>query len=438
MKNAELRDALDVLLGADPDCAERDDLAEWLDLSRRLHGWHNRFDMQCARRARHLAAAGKAEPAESMLGRQGQRSNKEAKKVADRERVGESMASLEDALGDGVVSAGHLDAIAAATKDLDNDTRAKFAEHETDLLAKAASESVDVFGRRCRQLARQLVAAGPKSDVDELDRQQKRSKVKRWVDQITGMHMTRLELDPVRDAKLWSIIDAQLAKGRQADGNSKTPWNQLQIEAFIAAVEAGLNNDDTDSPNNGGNGGRGDAGRRVPEITVLVDWKTLISGLHDNSVCETENGIPLPVSTVRRLCCDAEVLPAVLGGDGEVLDVGRSKRTANRYQRRALRAMHRTCAHPDCTIGFSACRIHHIRWWWKHRGPTDINNLLPLCEKHHHLVHEGRWSLTMTADRVTTWTRPDGIIAHTASSIDRTPDTAEPAPTTSERKPTAA
>ena len=45
----------------------------------------------------------------------------------------------------------------------------------------------------------------------------------------------------------------------------------------------------------------------------------------------------------------------------------------------------------------------------------------PLCEQHHHLVHEGGWTLTMTPDRVATWTRPDGVVAHHGSTIDRTP-----------------
>ncbi len=167
-------------------------------------------------------------------------------------------------------------------------------------------------------------------------------------------------------------------------------------------------------------------------MLVLVDLRTLVGGMHDNGICETEDGVPLPVSTVRRLCCEAEIVPAVLGADGEVLDVGRTERTANRAQRRAARAMHRTCAHPDCTVGFSACRIHHVKWWWEHNGPTDIDNLLPLCERHHHLVHEGGWTLTMTPDRVVTWIRPDGVIYWTGSSIDRTSNrrtSAAPPPT---------
>ena len=155
---------------------------------------------------------------------------------------------------------------------------------------------------------------------------------------------------------------------------------------------------------------------------MLIDHDTLFDQAHANTICETDNGIPLPVSTVRRLCCDAEILPVVLNGDGQALDVGRSARTATRGQRRALRAMHRTCAHPECTVTFEACRIHHVTPWLQPSGDTNIDNLLPLCESHHHMVHEGRWNLSMTPDRVATWTRPDGTHHHTGPTTDRTRD----------------
>jgi hypothetical protein len=84
--------------------------------------------------------------------------------------------------------------------------------------------------------------------------------------------------------------------------------------------------------------------------------------------------------------------------------------------------MHRSCVHPDCTVAFEDCRIHHIVPW-EHGGRTDIDNLAPLCESagHHHLVHEGGWSFTMTPDRTATWTRPDGSTYWTGTTIDRTP-----------------
>ena len=78
-------------------------------------------------------------------------------------------------------------------------------------------------------------------------------------------------------------IDAKRAELRRTDGNARTPWDQLQVEAVIAAL------------------GGGEGFDRVPEITVLVDNETLRGGLHDHSVCETDQATPLPVSTVRRL-----------------------------------------------------------------------------------------------------------------------------------------
>ena len=226
---------------------------------------------------------------------------------------------------------------------------------------------------------------------------------------------------------------------QRRDGNAGASWQQLQVDAFVEAVQGGVIADPEDASGglvSGETSGLGGAGPsdansddtamkrlelRIPEAMVLIDFQTLVAGLHAGGICETEDGVPLPASTVRRVCCDAEIIPAVLGTRGELLELGRSARTVNRAHRRALRAMHRTCAHPDCTVPYSACRIHHVRFWVRDRGPTDIDNLLPLCERHQHLVHEGRWTVTMTSDRVATWTRPDGTVDHRGSTIDRRP-----------------
>ncbi len=123
---------------------------------------------------------------------------------------------------------------------------------------------------------------------------------------------------------------------------------------------------------------------------MLIDLETLRSGLHETSVSETFDGQPLPPDVVRRLACAANIIPIVLGGDGRVVDVGRAKRLATADQRRALRAIHGTCAAPDCRVRFGDCDIHHLEEWMQ-GGATNLDNLIPLCSKHHHLVHEGQW-----------------------------------------------
>jgi hypothetical protein len=406
MDTQRVRDAMEALLATNPEAADRNELAEHVRTVRELRNYLDAYEVRCARRSRELAAEGRAEPPTSLLANHGGQSSKEAATAAERERVASQANRFEGALGNAEVSAGHLDALATATKNLDASQLETFLGYEDDLLVAARSMSVDAFTRECRGVARQVIAASSdgSGDAAELDRQRAMSNIKRWVDKTTGMHHSHFELDPVSDAIVWGAIDAQLATVRQADGNARTPWQRMQVEAVIAAVGAGPGVD------------------RVPEIMVLTDLATLVDGLHAHSVCETVDGVPLPVSTVRRMCCDANIVPVVLGSSGEVLDVGRTVRTANRSQRRALQAMHRTCVNPDCTVGFSACRIHHVKWWWRDLGPTDIDNMVPLCERCHHLVHEGGWTLTMTADRVATWVRPDGSIHHIGSTIDRAPN----------------
>ena len=84
------------------------------------------------------------------------------------------------------------------------------------------------------------------------------------------MHNTLLSLDPVRDAELWTAVNAKLASLRQADGTNATPWAQLQVEAFIATVATG------------------DAVARVPQVGVLIDYQTIRDGLHAHSICELD------------------------------------------------------------------------------------------------------------------------------------------------------
>jgi len=63
-----------------------------------------------------------------------------------------------------------------------------------------------------------------------------------------------------------------------------------------------------------------------------------------------------------------------------------------------------------CDTPFEHCHIHHASWYTLQHGPPDIDNLLPLCNKHHHLVHEGGWQLHLAPDRTLTTTTPDGTI----------------------------
>ena len=72
-------------------------------------------------------------------------------------------------------------------------------------------------------------------------------------------------------------------------------------------------------------------------------------------------------------------------------------------------------------VRFADCEIHHVIEWIHQHGPTNLANLLPLCNEHHHLVHDAGWHLTLHPDRTITLRRPDGTVAYHGSSIDVAP-----------------
>ena len=396
--------------------------------SSQLRSWLASIEVRCARRTSELAATGESEPPESLLGDDGNRSSRDAVGITRRRHACDAMPSFEEALAAGVITGDHVDAVARVLRGLDAEVRAMFIGYEAQLLAAAGRERIVMFDRTCRDLAKCLIAerdrcAGVDTEAAEFERQRAAAKIKQWVDNDSGMHHTHVELDPERGTRLADVLRAQLRRIVKQDGNSGRPYNQLEIDAFMAAIESGVTRRTT---------GRGDeagelevvaasAELRVPDVTLLIDHHTLHHGHHDHGICETAAGIPLPVETARRLCCDAEVTLATLDANGVVRDLGRTQRTVNRAQRRELRAMHRTCVGRGCEVPFDQCQIHHVVFW-RNDGNTNIDNLVPVCSRHHHLAHEGGWTLTMTPDRVITWTRPDGTIDYHGTAIDRAPN----------------
>jgi Domain of unknown function (DUF222) len=440
------RDALDALAAVDVDTCDREALDGVLAQWRTVRSFTDVYDVLIARRSRQLAEEGMAETPEGILAQRGRRSKREARAAAAREKTCEQMPSFETALATGDVSAGHIDALGSATHGLDDEATAEFAGHANTLLGLAQWQSVEAFTRECHELARNL--SGDEGE-SRLERQKRQCRLRRWVDRVTGMHHIHAELDPETGSKAWTAINALAGSMRHAanhgDDNAAddrattepTPdspsapappgepvpeqraarrvpsWDWFAAQALVELLIGARSLD-----------------RRVPEVAIHVDWQTLIGGLHQHSLCETSDGTLLPPSTVRRLCCEAAILPVVLNGEGEVLDLGHSQRLANREQRRALRAMYRTCGYPNCDVTFDRCEIHHVHWW-ELAGPTNLDNLLPLCSRHHHLVHEGGWMLRIAPDRVITLTRPDGTSHYTGTTINRT----RPA---NRRQPTAA
>ncbi|MGE3812836.1 MAG: HNH endonuclease signature motif containing protein [Candidatus Nanopelagicales bacterium] len=103
----------------------------------------------------------------------------------------------------------------------------------------------------------------------------------------------------------------------------------------------------------------------------------------------------------RLVDLDGLVDPAdahdLVGRCASVHCVGRESRTATKQQRKALAAAHQHCMFPGCRVDASRCEAHHVRPW-ERGGATCLSDLILLCARHHHLVHEGRWRILADPD----------------------------------------
>ena len=140
----------------------------------------------------------------------------------------------------------------------------------------------------------------------------------------------------------------------------------------------------------------------VPSSTMVVrtDLAALIDGLGQGTL----DGVLQPVSagTIRKMAATASVIPAVFGGDSLPLDVGRDHRLFSRAQRLALAERDGGCA--CCGLDIAYAEAHHIQWWKRDNGPTDLENGVLLCPPCHTRVHEDGWVITIREGQV--WFTP--------------------------------
>jgi hypothetical protein len=111
-----------------------------------------------------------------------------------------------------------------------------------------------------------------------------------------------------------------------------------------------------------------------------------------------EGGHLISRDALRRIACDANIIPVVLGSAGQPLDIGRSTRIVPQGLRRALILRDQGCAFPGCDRPPSWADAHHIDHW-ADGGPTSLGNTVLLCVHHHDRVHRDGWSTTMIDGR---------------------------------------
>ena len=289
------------------------------------------------------------------------------------------------ALAAGQITREHASKIAALNRRSNKDRKAKLHSGEAGLIAAAASQTPEEFGKALANWER---AESDDEGVSDEERRRRDRKLKLFGgdDNMTIIHG---QLDPESAQTVTKAFDQIISEMWRAE-NRKTEEDHLpdtesksgirHADALVEMARRALNI----TP---------EIGRKTRQsVGCLIDYQTLTVGPHDNTVCETGNGAPISPATARRIACDAGIIPIVLSGTGQPLDVGRAKRLATGNQRIALRAVHATCAAKGCDMPFDWCEMHHIIDF-EFFGPTDLENLVPLCSRHHHLIHDGGWNL---------------------------------------------
>lgn len=295
-------------------------------------------------------------------------------------------------LADGVVSPAHArvitDALDALPADLD---RSLVTQAEAQLVAWAAQfrpTEVRRLGRHILDVVAPDVADAEEAKRLEAEERRAREKsslrVKRLGDGTT--RTTILQPDAEAD-RLLTYLDAftsprhEAAEGACRDQDAdRIPMHRKRGHAFGALLER---LDPAKLPVHGGD---------ATTVLITVSLEALTTQLATAGIIDgdLEHGANLTASQARRLACTAKIIPAVMGGAGEILDLGRARRLFSPAQRKALRLRDRRCRAESCTIPATWTEAHHLRPW-SEGGATDLDNAISLCSFHHHRIHDSRF-----------------------------------------------
>jgi len=141
-------------------------------------------------------------------------------------------------------------------------------------------------------------------------------------------------------------------------------------------------------------------GGDATHVMVTIPFETLKAEL---GVATIDNETPgdgydtVTAAQARRLACTAKIIPAVLGKNSEVLDLGRAARLFTKAQRRALAVRDQTCRAEGCSIPGTWSEAHHLVPW-SQGGDTDLQNAALLCSKHHHRAHDPAYDTSRLAN----------------------------------------
>jgi hypothetical protein len=316
-------------------------------------------------------------------------------------------APLQDAVTNAEVNLDQADTIVrsltALPRDVDTEVRTLAAKELVRLAGDLDPDQLNLVGRRILH----LVAPDAAEDADRraLERAEARARDGRGFTMTPdpygcGYRVTgRLTNDGA--AVIRAAIDPLCHPGRAQDAAEPAgdaaptiPGTaaQRRADALVEVCRLALNT--TELSRNGGD---------RPQVVVSVPYDVVKQELGAGTL---DNGDQITPESARQLACDCRLLPVVLDGAGQPLDVGRTKRLVTATLRQALTTRDRGCTFPGCDRGPRWTEAHHIVPWAA-GGPTSLHNLTLLCRMHHGLLHEpGGWTMHMATNGFPTFIPP--------------------------------
>src|SRR4051794_11049506 len=288
-----------------------------------------------------------------------------------------------DALAAGRLLADQAGVIIEAVTQLPDDLHPDLVtQAESHLLAEAAhhdAKTLRILGRRLLEVIDPAAADAHEADLLAKE-EAKAAQACRltMVDDGHGKTHGRFTLPTLHAAQLKKMLLALAAPKRQAAthgpraGVARRPGPERMGRAFCELIDRIRA---TDLPQVGGT----DA-----TIVVTISYESLIGQLEQAGVLDT--GERISPGQARRLACTARIIPAVLGGTSEILDLGRAHRFHTKAQRIALAHRDRGCTAAGCDWPPGLCHAHHDPPW-SQGGTTDLDHARLLCPKHHAMAH---------------------------------------------------
>jgi hypothetical protein len=275
------------------------------------------------------------------------------------------------AVTEGVLSGEHISAVAEVMKALPPEAEQPVVEFAREHEPSAVRAFGQELAYRLYQQDAEPVEADPQPPLNRLRMEWK-----------GGQLEVSARLDKVTGAKFEAMIDP-LAKPRPTtaeEGPDPRSRAEREGDAFADLIDLVLRADRL--PEHGG---------EPVTLTLTMAYQDLAE---QTGFATLDNRDRIPATLVRRLACNAGVIPVVLGGRSEQTNIGRKTRTFPASIRRLLVARDQGCSFPGCDRPPKHCDAHHVRFW-SQGGETSVENAALLCRHHHTLIHQSEWEVRL-------------------------------------------